>query len=92
MLEKAVSRNDRVVSMKRALAQAKRVETVTKTAVEAFRHRRDMLVQQGLISREEMKGQLGIAAKNAHEEARQHQAMDAMSRIQAIRAGKEEGE
>lgn len=61
-LEKAVSREERVIAMKKALNEAKQIETVAKTALEAFRHRRDMLVQSGLISREEMKGELRISA------------------------------
>lgn len=67
-LEKSVAINDHVISCRRALNEAKQVESIAKTATEAFRHRRDMLVQQGLISREEMKGELSIAAKRAHED------------------------
>ncbi|MTH61095.1 hypothetical protein [Paracoccus litorisediminis] len=59
-LEKAVSREPRVIAMKKALAEAKQVEGIARTAMEAFRHRKDMLVSQGLISREEMKGDLRI--------------------------------
>lgn len=61
-LEKAVSRADRVVAMKKALIEAKQVEANAKTAMEAFRHKRDMLVQVGLISREELKGDLRMSA------------------------------
>jgi hypothetical protein len=56
MLEKSIARHPRVISMKKALNQAKRVESIGKIAVEGFRHRRDMLVQQGVKLREEMKG------------------------------------
>ena len=59
-LEKRVSREARVIGMKQALNEAKRIEATAKTAVEAFRHKRDMLIQMGLISREEMKGDLRI--------------------------------
>lgn len=69
MLEKRVARHARVIAMKKALNDAKRVEATGKIAVESFRHRRDMLVQLGLISREEMKGELKIGEKNAREEA-----------------------
>jgi len=41
----------------------KRIEATAKIAVESFRHRRDMLVQMGLLEREEMKGELRIQAK-----------------------------
>lgn len=67
-LEKAVAINEHVIAFRKALNEAKQIEAISKTAVEAFRHRRDMLVQQGLISREEMKGELSIAAKRAHED------------------------
>jgi hypothetical protein len=80
-LEKLVSRHDRVISMKKSLNEAKRVEGITKTAVEAFRHRRDMLVQMGLISREEMKGELSIRAKSAAEQVRE----DSIERVMARR-------
>jgi hypothetical protein len=79
-LEKMVSRHDRVISMKKSLNEAKRVENITKTAVEAFRHRRDMLVQMGLISREEMKGELSIRAKSAAEMARESSIESVMAR------------
>lgn len=80
-LEKMVSRHDRVIAMKKSLNEAKRVEGITKTAVEAFRHRRDMLVQMGLISREEMKGELSIRAKSVAEQARE----DSIERVMARR-------
>lgn len=63
-----VSRNKQVLGLKRALNHAKEIEAVAKIATEAFRHRRDMLVQTGLITREEMKGELSISAKNAREQ------------------------
>lgn len=82
LLEKLVARHPRVISMKKALNEAKRVEAIGKTAVEAFRHRRDMLVQQGLISREEMKGEIRIAEKNARDDAIQNQRDAVLARIQ----------
>ncbi|SCW95779.1 hypothetical protein [Ancylobacter rudongensis] len=73
LLEKIVSRHSRVISMKKALNEAKRIESIGKIAVEGFRHRRDMLVQQGLISREEMKGELKIAERNVREDVQAQQ-------------------
>jgi hypothetical protein len=90
LLDKMVSRHERVVGMRQALNEAKRVESICKNAVEAFRHRRDMLVQMGLISREEMKGETRVAVKNAHEEARDEQQRQNMARIQRMRGGAEE--
>lgn len=69
LLEKMVSRNSRVIGMKKALNEAKRVESIGKIAVEGFRHRRDMLVQHAFIAREEMKGELRVADKSAREDA-----------------------
>lgn len=82
-LEKMIARHDRVIAMKKSLNEAKRVENITKTAVEAFRHRRDMLVQMGLISREEMKGELSIRAKSAAEMARESSIESVMARRRA---------
>lgn len=79
-LEKAVTRHERVVAMKKALNEAKRIESICKTAVEAFRHRRDMLVQMGLISREEMKGELSIKARSIAEEAREASVKEVLAR------------
>lgn len=69
-LEKMIARHARVIAMKKSLNEAKRVEATAKIAVESFRHRRDMLVQMGLISREEMKGELSMQAKTTAENAR----------------------
>lgn len=82
LLEKLVSRHQRVVSMKRALNEAKRVEAIGKIAVEGFRHRRDMLVQQGVKLREEMKGELRIAERNAHSDAMESQKDEVLRRMQ----------
>ncbi|MFA9261824.1 MAG: hypothetical protein ACEQSB_00490 [Undibacterium sp.] len=66
-LDKIVIRHPKVVEMKRNLNEAKQIEGVAKTAVEAFRHRRDMLIQHGLINREEMKGDLAISVRQARD-------------------------
>lgn len=81
MLEKQISRHSRVVAMKKALNEAKRVESVSKIAVESFRHRRDMLVQMGLISREEMKGDLRILERSVREEAEIAQRQGVLERL-----------
>jgi len=63
MLEKRIAVNAEIIKLKIDLSEAKRIEATAKIAVESFRHRRDMLVQLGLIEREEMKGELRIMAK-----------------------------
>lgn len=85
-----VTRHPRVVAAKRALNEAKQIESVAKTAVEAFRHRRDMLVQQGLISREEMKGELAVAVKNARDEESRGQQQRILDRRRDRQNGSEE--
>lgn len=67
LLDKLVTRHERVIAVKKALNEARQIEAVAKIAVEGFRHRRDMLVQQGLIAREEIKGELSINVKRERE-------------------------
>lgn len=68
-LSAQVTRHPKVIEMKRALNEAKQQEAVAKTAMEAFRHRRDMLIQEGLLQREEMKGELSIMERSARDQA-----------------------
>lgn len=67
-LEKLVSAHEKVIAIKKAIIKAKQIESNAKTAVEAFRHRKDMLIQHGLISREEMRGDIRIAEKNQRDD------------------------
>ena len=60
-----VQTHSQVITLRKALNEARQIEAVAKTAVEGFRHRRDMLVQAGLISREEMKGEVSINRRRA---------------------------
>jgi len=69
LLDRMIARDSRVINAKRALNEAKQIENVAKIAVESFRHRRDMLVQQGLIQREEMKGEVAVIARKTREES-----------------------
>ncbi|MDE4297050.1 hypothetical protein PXK56_17835 [Phaeobacter gallaeciensis] len=81
LLEKSVARHTRVIQMKKALNQAKRIESIGKIAVEGFRHRRDMLIQQGVKMREEMKGELRVAERNAHADAMDAQKQSVLDRV-----------
>lgn len=67
-LEKSVSVHPKVIQVKRALNEAKQIEALAKVAVEGFRHRKDMLVQQGAQNREEMKGEVSINRRHTEEE------------------------
>jgi hypothetical protein len=69
LLEKMVTRHPRVNAMRKSLYEAKYVEANCKSAVEGFRHRKDMLVQQGAQSREEMKGEIRIREASVRDEA-----------------------
>jgi hypothetical protein len=66
-LEKLVTRHEQVIAMKKALNEAKQIEAVAKTAVEALRQRKDMLVQLGAHEREELKGELIMRGREARE-------------------------
>jgi hypothetical protein len=72
-LDKSVSVHPQVIAVKRALNEAKQIEAMAKTAAEGMRHRRDMLIQQGLISREEMKGELSVSRKHEVEQSQADQ-------------------
>lgn len=72
-LEKQVAIHPTIIKVKHGLNEAKHIEAVAKIAVEGFRHRKDMLIQQGAYSREEMKGEVSIAARNLATEASQSQ-------------------
>lgn len=72
-LAKNVAIHPTIVALHKALNEAKQVEAQAKTAVEAFRQRRDMLVQAGLLSREEMKGEVSISRRHEVEEMRDDQ-------------------
>ena len=70
-IEKEIVLSANVLSIKRALAEAKQIESLAKTSVEALRHKKDMLVSQGLIAREEIRGDVSINRRNAADEERQ---------------------
>lgn len=89
MLEKRVARHSRVISMKKALIEAKRVEAIGKTVLEAFRQRRDMLVQTGATSREERKGELYIMERNAREDALRERGGSVLVALNRNRPGAE---
>lgn len=80
-LEKMITRNERVIAMKKALIEAKRVEAAAKTTLEAFRHRRDMLVQQSSTMRTERQGELRLNEISAN-----HSVRDAAYQASADRA------
>lgn len=66
-LEKLVRVDGNVIAYRRLLNEAKQIESLAKSAVDAFRQRKDMLVSYGLMQREEMKGEVSINRRNAFE-------------------------
>lgn len=72
-LKQLVERNKNIIALKKALNEARQVEATAKVATEAMRHRRDMLVQQGLLQREEMKGELTIRERNVRDSIHEDQ-------------------
>lgn len=70
-IEKEIALSTNVLSIKRALTEARQIESLAKTSVEALRHKKDMLVSQGLIAREEIRGDVSINRRNAADEERQ---------------------
>lgn len=66
--KRAIARQTTVIDAKEVLIEARFIEKTLTTIVESFRHRKDMLIQMGLLTREEMKGELSIRAKQTREE------------------------
>ena len=89
-LEKQVSIQSQVVSFKRGLNEARQIEDICKVTVEAFRHRKDMLVQQGAYSREEMKGEMSMSIRNAGEVASAGDRQAILNKVAALRNAKAE--
>ncbi len=77
----AVATHPRVIALKKAINEARQIEAQAKTAVEAFRQRRDMLVQAGLLSREEMKGEVSIAKRTEAEALRDSERKASARRV-----------
>lgn len=61
-VDQNIRRNADYVRAVNALNEAKENATLTHSALDAFRQRRDMLVQLGVAAREEAKGQVRVAA------------------------------
>lgn len=86
-LKALVAAHKTIRQIKIAINEAKMVETVCKAAVEGFRQRRDMLVQMGALSREELKGEVVITQKRLAGEANQQSQAELKARLQKQMAG-----
>lgn len=75
-LSEKVEKDPRVLEILEAYALAIQVEAETKAAVEALRHRKDMIVQLGVAERDEQKGELrmkivsGVTSRGAELKAK----------------------
>lgn len=77
-IDKMIHRDARYVRLQQKLNEAKMVESLTKSSLEALKQRRDMLVQIGVTMREEMKGELRlreIDGKGAASEDKRQRAL-----------------
>lgn len=88
-LKAEVANHPKIIALKKALNEAKQIEALGKTVVEAFRQRKDMLVSHGLISREELKGELAIQVKKIHEEDLREQTKSFLERRREMLAASE---
>lgn len=82
MLEKEVLVHPSVVQIKQALNEARQIESITKIYVEAFRHRKDMLIQEGAQQRKEMEGEVYISRRNNAEEINKDALRERIAAIQ----------
>jgi hypothetical protein len=89
MLEMAVAVHPKIVQIKRALNEAKQIESIAKVAVEGFKHRRDMLVGLGASEREERKGELRIMSAESRERVIEETKQRVMERMRASTAAGE---
>ena len=80
-LAKQIDRHPSCLKAQVKFADAKAIYTVAKEALEAFRQRRDMLVQIGVNSREEMKGEMRIKAVDAESKAKRAAFAERASRV-----------
>jgi hypothetical protein len=77
LIEKEVDLHPEVVAMKHKVNEASMVADLAKNALEAFKQRKDMLIQIGVALREEMKGSVSVkgpAADAAMDKRRQDMA------------------
>ena len=69
-VESELGQQKDVMKARKAQVEAKAMSDLARNALEAFKQRRDMLVQVGVSMREELKGEARVAAKVAERQAR----------------------
>lgn len=66
-IEKEMRLHPKVIAYRKLLNEARQIETLAKSAVDAFRQRKDMLVSFGMLQREEMRGEVSVNRRQAVE-------------------------
>jgi hypothetical protein len=84
-IESEVMMDERYMKIQRRLSEAEAQAALAEAAREAFRHRKDMLVQRSVDTRVERQGELRIMAAKEAEQAQQ-QAKQGMMQTIAARA------
>lgn len=82
-LEQEIAQHDKIQAMKKLVAEAKEVDAVAKSTLEALKHRRDMLVQMGADRREDKKGDLRLKAIEEGQRAKHEELMVRARRLNA---------
>jgi hypothetical protein len=80
-VEASIARDIRYVKAQRAYNEAKALASLANNALEAFKQRRDMLIQLGASEREEMKGEMSMRGRGAAESAHRAAATEALARL-----------
>lgn len=83
LLEMETAAHPTIHAIKKAINEAKQIEAIAKAAVQAFGHRKDMLVQHGAKDRVELQGELRIQAANANSDAQKEGAVSMLAKRNA---------
>jgi hypothetical protein len=78
-LTKMIVLDPKVRAAKIALNEAKQIESICKTTVEAFKQKRDMLVQHGASEREERKGEMRLKGPGSEVESAARRVQERLS-------------
>lgn len=81
----AVALEPKAIAIKTAVNKAQMVANLCKSAVDAFRNRRDMLIQLAFNSRSERKGELRVMDRQL--ESQQHRTLERQERMQSMFGG-----
>jgi hypothetical protein len=63
-----------IVELRKTLNEAKLIADLARSSLEAFRHKRDCMIQVGVAVREELKGEARVLMESADREGRREKA------------------